>query len=110
MNKYILDEHNNPVPCDIFTWGKFFETERRIVRQEQVGEYWISTVFLGIDLGWGHGPPVLFETMVFLNDWGGIDQDRCCTWAEAMWMHQVFVARYTTRLASAAKMLEDLRL
>ena len=25
----------------------------------------ISTVFLGIDYGWGAGPPLLFETMVF---------------------------------------------
>lgn len=27
--------------------------------------WWVSTVWLGIDHGWGDGPPVIFETMIF---------------------------------------------
>lgn len=37
----------------------------KIVKQEYVGDYWVSTVWLGLDHGWGHGPPLIFETMVF---------------------------------------------
>ncbi|MDQ2750234.1 MAG: hypothetical protein M3Y44_12030 [Actinomycetota bacterium] len=34
--------------------------------QEQIGPYFVSTVWLGIDHKWSHlGPPIIFETMVF---------------------------------------------
>ncbi len=40
--------------------------ERRIVKQERVGRWFISTVFLVIDHNFGFkGDPVLFETMIF---------------------------------------------
>src|SRR6187401_652293 len=38
----------------------------------------VSTVFLGLDHSWGHGPPLLYETMVF--DPGG-DEAGC--WRES---------------------------
>lgn len=37
----------------------------RILKQEYVGDYWISTVWLGLDHGFGLGAPLIFETMVF---------------------------------------------
>jgi hypothetical protein len=37
----------------------------RIIKQEYVGDYWVSTVWLGLDHSFGHGPPLIFETMVF---------------------------------------------
>ena len=39
----------------------------RHVKKEYIGDYWVSTVFLGIDHNWGAGNPILFETMVFDN-------------------------------------------
>lgn len=47
----------------------------------------VSTVFLGIDHGYGDGAPVLFETMIFggkHHEW----QQRYCTWEEAELGHQ----------------------
>lgn len=47
----------------------------------------VSTVFLGLDHGWGQRTPILFETMAFW-DGGGDDQDRSGTWDEAMAIHK----------------------
>lgn len=38
------------------------------VAEDTIGPYWISTVWLGIDHAlWMVGPPVIFETMVFVK-------------------------------------------
>ena len=42
----------------------------------------VSTVFLGIDYGFGAGEPVLFETMIFGGKHDGF-QNRYLTWKEA---------------------------
>jgi hypothetical protein len=88
------------VPCpDIILWGTWFEDSRktRIVAQDQVGDYWVSTVFLGIDHSfspWGkRGPPILFETMIFLEENEGETQVRYATWDEAAAGHADIVAR-----------------
>ncbi len=64
---YTLDEHGNPKPCNQWEWMDMFaDNQRRTVKQEYVGELYISTVFLGLDHNWSHkGGPVLWETMVF---------------------------------------------
>jgi hypothetical protein len=36
-----------------------------VVKQETIGNAWISTVLLMIDHQFGEGPPLIFETMVF---------------------------------------------
>lgn len=66
-------------------WSAWFEAagDKRIVKQENLptGER-VSTVFLGIDSGWGNEKPQLFETMIF----GGVHneyQERYSTWDEA---------------------------
>ena len=48
--------------------AKLWSREYRRVAQNYVGDVHVSTVFLPIDHGWGEGPPVLFETMVFGHD------------------------------------------
>ena len=72
---YILggDDGHTPIEePDLLKSGRWVETGNRIVKQESIGHYWISTVFLGLD----HNhmrlfnpdlPPILFETMVFCN-------------------------------------------
>jgi len=62
------------------------------VADDWVGPYRISTVFLGIDLGFTTGVPMLFETMVFC---GGSHQDLECarypTWDAALQGHQAML-------------------
>jgi hypothetical protein len=96
--QYILDENGKPVPCnDLMKWGLFFrDSEKRIVKQERIGSYHVSTVFLGLDHSWGQGPPILWETMVFEDNKGAMDQemDRCSGNREqAEAMHEAMVER-----------------
>lgn len=68
MRLGILDPKTKQVRIveDVMEWGRWFEqTEDRVVRQDYVGEWQVSTVFLGIDHGWRDGAPLWFETMVF---------------------------------------------
>lgn len=59
----------------------------------------ISTVWLGMDHGWRGGPPVIFETMVFVGDIGEVSTDqpldrdcwRCTALREAKSSHRQVV-------------------
>jgi hypothetical protein len=65
---YILggQDGRTPVRCDLMTWARWFEQSDRTVAYTQRDDVSVSTVFLGIDHGFGRkGPPVLFETMTF---------------------------------------------
>ena len=92
MTQYILDGHT-PKRCDdpilFMQWRR---TASRRVAQDDINWVSVSTVFLGIDHGFGHGPPILFETMVF----GGVldqEQERYATWEEAEAGHAAMVVR-----------------
>ena len=67
VNFYILDEAGRVVlakrPVE---WSRWFENNsNRIVGNDTFGDVRVSTVFLGIDHGFGAGPLVLWETMIF---------------------------------------------
>jgi hypothetical protein len=89
MDHYILDGHT-PVPVDLMTWARWFEESRteadaRITRRvagDEIGPYFVSTVFLGVNHQYGSGPPLLFETMVF-RDGDDVLCWRYSTWAQA---------------------------
>jgi len=68
MGHYILDENRQPVEVDMMTWAQWFSQNDRLVAEDFTGFYRLSSVFLGIDHQWGKGPPMLFETMVFLRE------------------------------------------
>jgi hypothetical protein len=91
MMTYILDNKHNPVPCGITEWGTWMtDIANKIVKQEYVGEIWVSTVFLGVDHNFTHSKdPILFETILFDHRFpiGYVYQDRCSTWNEALEMH-----------------------
>ena len=95
-DKYILNDNGEPVAePDMMKWAEWYETSRkaRVVKQEQIGESRVSTVFLALDHSWMKGPPVLWETMVF---GGKLDQDqaRCAGNREqAEAMHREMVER-----------------
>ncbi len=88
---YILDGHR-PVPCDDFmAWGTFMDkVDGRRVGETSVGDIWVSTVFLGLDHRYGNGPPMLFETMAFIDD-ESLSCDRYSTWEQAETGHALVV-------------------
>jgi hypothetical protein len=92
-DKYILVGHEAVPEPDLFKWGQWLETADRHVRDSFQGDVRVSTVFLGLDHSFTeHGPPLLFETMVFVND-RGIEQEQYSTWAEAEEGHANMVAK-----------------
>ena len=47
-------------------WCSAFERkDKQRVAETTVGDYWVSTVWLGMDHSFGEGPPLIFETMIF---------------------------------------------
>src|SRR5262245_47620101 len=69
-NRHYILKNKIPVEAkNLEEWAEWFgkpDENDRIVKQEHVGPYWISTVFLSLDHNWSRkGPPVLWETMVF---------------------------------------------
>jgi hypothetical protein len=118
-DKYILRGHEAVPVEDLLEWAREFEACDRIVKQEDVGPYWISTVFLGLDHNYMRAchpelehRPLLFETMVFegkiarlislgdrtLTVHESLDCERCSTWDEAVAQHEAMVARLTRQM------------
>jgi hypothetical protein len=63
---YILVD-GQPVRVDWTVWGPWFENpDNRRVRETEVGEVVVSTIFVGVDTHHRRqGPPQLWETIVF---------------------------------------------
>jgi hypothetical protein len=112
--KYILDEHGEPLACeDIMQWGNWFEgSDRRValtVLNEKGGEpvYMVSTVFLGVDYGWGNSIPIFWETMVFKGS-EGLWFDRCGGSREqAEAMHESVCRKVLDKAANAKSRTVD---
>lgn len=90
---YTLDDNKNVVPCTIEEWGKLYDENRqakKIVNQEYVDNYFISTIFLGINHSFNEGELTVFETMVFDKNDNGNDIycTRCGTYEDALNHHQ----------------------
>jgi hypothetical protein len=86
-------------PIGVAEWGRLSsQDDYRVVAQEQIGPYFVSTVWLGLDHGLGRTErPILFETMVFVpehaNDFSlATDTHRYCTESEAIAGHADVVA------------------
>lgn len=86
LGHYVLIGQS-PVPePDLLTWAEWYATADCVVFQTDFVGGVVSTVFLGLDHQWGHGPPLLFETMVF-RDGKPTECRRCSTWLEAEAQH-----------------------
>lgn len=100
---WILDDEHHVVKVDLMTWARWFEkNERRVAFTELAGGIvTVSTVFIGIDLGfYFKGPPVLFETMVFgLTMEDGDMQWRYSSWDDAEAGHKATVRKVKAILA-----------
>jgi len=81
-----------PVKSDDLNDLRIGTDEWRVAKTDLPGDVFVSTVFLGLDHGFGRpGPPILFETMVFggpMDDY----QERYATWDEAEAGHERIVA------------------
>ncbi len=93
MIYYKLDKDKNVVSCQPEELEKILiNSYEKIVKQEYIGDKFVSTVFLGIDHGYpiwsGHTEnyrPVVFETMIHdetKDEWLNY-QERYSTWQEA---------------------------
>lgn len=94
MNKY-YDRQGHPLTLQ--EWVALYETheaEKRVAETTLPNGRWVSTVWLGLNHQFGNGPPLIFETMVFLPreaDVGlgeELDCDRYSTEAEALAGHE----------------------
>lgn len=94
---YILDENRKVIPTDdVRVWGEFFkQSEKRRVGRTDIGDSFVSTVFLGLDHGFRPDQiPVLWETIWFGPGRREVELDRCAgTWEQAEAMHARMVER-----------------
>lgn len=71
---------------------KFEDMEYKIVKRTIVGEYTVSTVWLGLDHNLFKGNPLIFETMIFYKDRNSLDyQERYSTEEEALLGHEIAI-------------------
>lgn len=80
------------VPCTMAEWAIEIDKESRIVKQENVGLMFVSTVFLGLDHQYAYrrdpnALPILFETMIF-EDGNDLYCDRYSSWEDAEKGHE----------------------
>jgi hypothetical protein len=67
--------------------------EYKIVKQEYIGKFFVSTVWLGLDMGLhNENPPLIFETMVFDRreddeGWGDVFCERSSNEEVALIIH-----------------------
>ena len=74
------------------------------VALDGVGNYNVSTVWLGLDHQYGEGPPLIFETMVFPDD-SFVDSfcERYSTETEALDGHERIVANLRAGLTPSGE-------
>lgn len=103
---FVLDENHVAFEVDDpVSWGRWLNDpdNRRVAFTELAGGVYVSTVFLGLNLNFsGKGPPVLFETKAF-TDYGGSEQERYSTWAEAQVGHNRIVETIRVRMRVPAE-------
>lgn len=101
MSRY-YDRDGSEITIDQWTDRRRSTDEYRRVAFDKVADADISTVWLGLDhsFGFGEGPPLIFETMIF---GGPCDQDqwRYSTEAQAIEGHKAAVKK--AKMARAAE-------
>lgn len=56
-------------------WSQEFETDDRHVGSTKIGNLWVSTVFVGLNMSIDKDTPLIYETMVFNQDESRTDDD-----------------------------------
>lgn len=92
MNKSSRYYDRQGKELDLLEWGRLFEDkEYQCVKQDQIGKYLISTVWIGINLGLFTDHFQIFETMIFNKEGTEDYQDRYETEEEAIAGHKIAV-------------------
>lgn len=96
--KYKLTESKEIVEVkDLIEWANWYEFNDRVVKSEHYEDFFISTIFIGLDHNFGNYPtkkPILFETMIF--DGKSITERYCQrhhTYIDALIAHDEIVAK-----------------
>lgn len=104
MKHYVLIEGQTVAVDDLTQWAQWYELAARTgllrIAETLVGEYRVSTVFLGLDHNFGGGPPLLFETMTFALGESG-EQWRYTTQEQALAGHLALVQRLEEQALAA---------
>ena len=95
------DRQGRPIK-DTLSWSRLFEN----LDYKQVAETYlsdgkrVSTVWLGLDHGFGKGEPLIFETMVFSKkgEYHDLDMVRYSTEAEAKLGHRAMVGKWKAKI------------
>ena len=95
LERYTLNRHE-PVRCnDLRSWKAWMESPQRLIQETSLEDQpqnpvRVCTAFLGIDVSFGVGEPILFETMVLGGKW---DRElfRYYTWKAAYEGHAAIV-------------------
>jgi len=91
MSDYAVLKGHEVVPCSSDEW-LLQSADARRVGLDEVGDWHVSTVFLGLDHSFGSEPPLWFETMVFARESSSdLFCDRYSTWEDAVTGHQSVV-------------------
>ena len=92
-DKYMLVNGEAVLCPNLMIWARWFETAgaERVLRQDDIGDVHVSTVFLGLDHAFGGGLPVLWETMIFKGPHDGY-QARYTSRADAIRGHEAALA------------------
>jgi hypothetical protein len=109
MDLLYYDRKGNPL--SVRQWAELFEGEDNEdycrIGSTTIGSWWISTVWIGLDMNWSEGSPIIFETMLFE---GGSPSDLYCdryaTEEAALAGHDQAVAFLKQRLAQVAEITE----
>lgn len=95
------DKHGKPLK--LMEWAKLLENfDYKVIKQEFTpdNKYWVSTVWLGLDHGFGNGAPLIFETMVFENKWRWTKPDKLFNMKPFKYREEQDVERYSTLIAA----------
>lgn len=80
-------------PIDQARWVCLFASPDRHVAYTVVGDGWeVSTVWLGLNHQFGDGVPLIYETMVFNDEDGGVWQERTTNRDAALACHDQALA------------------
>jgi hypothetical protein len=78
MLPYFYDLDGNSILYE--EWVTLFFATDRHVAHDSIGEYEVSTVWMGLDYSFGNGTPLIYETMIFgpddLHGWQGHTPNR----------------------------------
>jgi len=91
--KYILDANGDPVEAGLIEWASWYEEADRVIAKTDIRKNKkVSTVFLGLDYGFGNGKPVLWETMILSDDADNGWTERYTSKADAIAGHNKIVS------------------